>query len=61
MPMSYIIIFIQTNFQAKSAHMHMQASTTIIRDFNSGVLSMLSWQLGSEFWLRKCNTVVEPV
>lgn len=40
--MSYIIIFIQTNFQAKSTHMHMQASTTVIRDFNSGVLSMLS-------------------
>lgn len=58
MPVSYIIIFIQTNFQAKSTHMHMQASTTVIRDFNGGALSMLSWQLGAEIWLRMCNTLV---
>lgn len=61
MPVSYIIIFIQTNFQAKSTHVHMQASTTIIRDFNGGALSMLSWQLGTEIWLRMCNTLEEPV
>lgn len=53
MPAGYIIIFIRTNCRAKQRHICTRGlqQPLIIRDFNCGVPSLLSWQPGTDFFL----------
>lgn len=62
MPAGYIIIFIRTNCRAKQRHICTRGlqQPLIIRDFNCGVPSLLSWQPGTDFfWLGNCQIVQE--